>query len=366
MKKALFTLLACLMAATTFADNILFEGFEYGNHDMGIPVGWTCNDNSWLCGYLEKDHNRIPHSGNWYAFTNAEDSWMFMPTYLIPTMQYRFTTWAISDGNYQLEFWAGSSANPESMHTLLLSSAIGSGVYEKVSSYIETTPSGCNFIGIRAIAAEGAYRLTIDDLEVNMVEQYTFTAEAISGDTVMIPGSQGYFRFIVKNTGYDALDITAHPSDEFFCNLTCHFNGTTGTTFHVEPNETLEVAITATLRPEIEPGTVSWLDVRMTIPCNCNTAFVTFWVTPIEATQSVDDNKIDVRVFPNPATDFVTIEADDIEQATLMDMTGKTLNSIASENNFIRINLSDLKAGVYLISVKTHSASTFVKSILKL
>ncbi|MCR5038355.1 MAG: hypothetical protein K6A94_03330, partial [Bacteroidales bacterium] len=94
MKKTLLTLLICLIATATFAGNLLTEGFEYANHDMQVPVGWTSNDETWICGYLEKDHNRIPHSGNWYAFSNAEDSWMYMPMYFIESIRYRFTLWA--------------------------------------------------------------------------------------------------------------------------------------------------------------------------------------------------------------------------------------------------------------------------------
>ena len=77
MKKTLLTLLMGFLANLTFASTILIESFEYANHDLEKPVGWICDDNSWLCGYLEKDHNRVPHTGNWYAFSDAEDAWMY-------------------------------------------------------------------------------------------------------------------------------------------------------------------------------------------------------------------------------------------------------------------------------------------------
>ena len=83
MKNLLLTLTLALITSFTFADSILLEGFEYANHDLEKPIGWTCDDDSWLCGYLEKDHNRMPHTGNWYAFSNTEDSWMYMPLYLL-------------------------------------------------------------------------------------------------------------------------------------------------------------------------------------------------------------------------------------------------------------------------------------------
>ncbi len=364
MKKALFTLMACLVAATSRAGSILIEGFEYANHDMAVPVGWTSNDESWVCGYLEKDHNRIPHTGNWYAFTKSEESWMFIPMYLLQGIHYRFTCWAISDGDYLLEYWAGPSANAASMHTLLLSASVGSGVYESFSSYVETIPEGCEYVGIRAVANEGASYLTIDDIEVDMVEQYTFVAEAISGDTVMYPGSQGSFRFFVENTGYDALDITAHPSNEFFTDFSCQFNGTTGMTFHAEPAEVVEVTITATLRPEIEPGSVAWLDIPMTIPCNCNTALVTFWVTPLGPTIVSEDNTPSISVFPNPATDFIDVEGAETQKATIVDMAGKTKKIVPLNREKTSIGLGDLGSGCYIILVETSKGmvrKTFVK-----
>ena len=122
------------MATCSFAGSILIEGFEYANHDLETPIGWICDDNSWLCGYLEKDHNRVPHTGNWYAFAEGDESWMFMPMYLIPSMQYRFTTWAISDGQYSLSLWAGSAPNREAMTQQFHSETINSSQYTKIST----------------------------------------------------------------------------------------------------------------------------------------------------------------------------------------------------------------------------------------
>ena len=231
MKKILLTLCICLMASFAFAGSILIEGFEYANQDLVKPIGWVCDDDSWLCGYQEKDHNRIPHSGNWYAFSNADDSWMFMQLYLITDMQYRFSCWAISDGSCQLEFWAGTSPAADDMHTLLLTTTVGNEAYEKVSNYAETIPEGCYYIGIRALTNGNATHLTLDDIEIDMVEQYDFIAEPVTGDSSMYPGTQGIFHFIMQNVGYDALDITLHPSNEFFTNFSCTANGINGMTF---------------------------------------------------------------------------------------------------------------------------------------
>ena len=366
MKKLFLTLLICLTTTVAFADIVLNEGFEYGNHDYATPIGWICDDGSWQCGYLEKDHNRIPHTGNWYAFSNTEESWMYMQFSLFSRMQYRFNCWAISDGDFQLEFWAGTAADPESMHTLLLSTAVSGGIYEKCSSYVDTIPSGCQYIAIHAVAGSGATHLTIDDIGIEMLEQYTFEAEAITGDTAMYPGTQAIFHFRIHNTGYDSVDVTVHPSNEFFTDFSFYSDGVNTTTFPTQPDEYVNVTCYATLRPEIEPGTVAWLDIQMTIPCNCNTAMVTFWVTPLDITQIDEDEALNISIYPNPATDFVTVEAEDLQSVMLTDINGKTLSSHAAKGNSVRLDVSGLRAGVYLISAKTRSTSSFVKSILKM
>ena len=357
MKKTVLTLLICLTATLSFADNILIESFEYGNHDLEKPVGWICDDNAWLCGYLEKDHSRMPHTGNWYAFTDSDEAWMFMPLYLLQTMKYRFEVWAVSDGAYSLSFWAGPNPSPEAMTAQFVSEDIGGEAYAKVSAYVEQIPEGSEYIGICAIKQQSGSYLTIDDLVVDMVEQYTFEAEALTGDTAMYPGTQATFRFLIHNTGYDAVDITAHPSTEFFTDISCYVNGVSGMTFPTEPDQTIEVTAYATLRPEIEPGTVAWLDIQMTIPCNCNTAMVTFWVTPLDITGLSEDSTPSISVFPNPATDYVTVEAEGLRNVQIIDLRGRVVIDAFPETKQARLSVSDLQSGVYVLVAKSKKGS---------
>lgn len=365
MKKTLITLLSCLLISSAFGGNLLTETFEYGNHDLEKPIGWTCDDNTWLCGYLEKDHNRVPHSGNWYAFTDANEAWMFMPVYLISSIRYHFSCWAITDGQFDLSFWAGSAPDPEHMETLLLEGSVEGGNYERFTSYLETFPENSDIIGVRAVKHSGTF-LTIDDIDIDMVVQYDFQAREISRDTVMIPGTQATFYYWVQNTGYDPLDISMHASNEYFTNVQYDVNGSNSNVFPIEPNETVVVSATATLKPEIEPGSVTWLDIHLTIPCGCNTALVTFWVTPVSNIDAVVENEVPLGVFPNPAKDFVTIEAEGLTEVSLIDATGKTLSSHAADGKSIQLDVSNLNPGIYFISAKTRSTSVFVKPILKM
>ena len=137
-------------------------------------------------------------------------------------------------------------------------------------------------------------------------------------------------------------------------------------TVHTQPNETVRVTAYATLRPEVQPGTTAWLDIHMTIPCGCNTALATFWVTPIEAETTSEKKQPEISVYPNPATDFVTIEAEGSEEISLIDLNGRILSSVATEGHSVRLDISNLRSDIYFISAKTRSTSSFVKSILKM
>ena len=92
----------------------------------------------------------------------------------------------------------------------------------------------------------------------------------------------------------------------------------------------------------------------MTIPCNCNTAMVTFWVTPLDPTGIAEDKAPMINIFPNPATDFVNIEAEDLLRVTIFDLTGKTVRNVSAEQGRTTIGINDLKSGCYLILVETN------------
>ncbi|MBO6025967.1 MAG: T9SS type A sorting domain-containing protein [Bacteroidales bacterium] len=335
MKKILFTLLVCLMASYSFADSIFMDGFEFSNHDGESPCGWVCDDQSWLCGYLEKDHNRKPHSDNWYAYTDAQESWMFMPIYMNTQLKYRFSCWVISDGAYELEFWAGNEADPAQMSQLLLSASVNSGTYEKVSEYIQQIADNFQYFGIKAVASEGAYRLTIDDINVDMVEKYSFTATPTESHTTLYPGEQAVHKFKIQNTGYEPIDVLLIPIHEFFPEVLFFVDDTQCTTWHIEPDEIVSVTTQATLSPDVLPGTTCWLDIMLELDCSCASAMTTLWV--------------DVM---NPQSIAEFEQETDVQQTEVYDLTGK------------RVDPANLKAGIYIertITAQGVTTRKFVK-----
>lgn len=335
MKKTILSLFLCLAATFSFADSVLIEGFEYANHDMTIPIGWNCDDNSWLCGYLDKDHNRTPHSGNWYAFTDADDSWMFIGLFTSQQLKYRYSYWAISDGEYDVEFWAGSGPSADEMTTLLFTRTVNSEDYQYFSEYIESAASDNQYLGIHAVAHEGAYRLTIDDITVNMVVKYEFISTPSSADTVLYPNSQAHYQFDVKNLGYEPIDVILSPSHDYFTDIHFFVEGSQCTVFHLEPDEIKRVTTEATLLPSIQVGTTCWLDIMLVLDCNCATSMTTLWVTVINA-DGIDEHD----------------NGDILQQVEVFDLTGK------------KVDPTRLKPGVYIertVSAQGVTSRKFIK-----
>ncbi len=90
-------------------------------------------------------------------------------------------------------------------------------------------------------------------------------------------------------------------------------------------------------------------------------------------TQSL--KKIDFNVFPNPASDFVTIELQSYSSVnnlayTIFDYTGSQVVSgenivLSPDNISIKISTTDLKEGIYFIRVNTEEFSTSKKLIIQ-
>ncbi len=353
MKKALIILFISLAINSVQASSILFESFEYANHDLQSPSGWICDDSSWLCGYLEKDHHRTAHTGNWYAFTDTPDSWMFMPLHMSAQLKYRFSCWVISDGSYTLEFWAGNAATTEGMSQLLFTTTVNSDNYELVTEYIESLTADHPYFGIHALAGEGAYHLTIDDVNIDMIEKYDFMATPTNADTMLYPGTQTNFHFKVQNLGYEAIDVILSPSHEFFNEIQFIVDDSPCTVFHLEPEEIKEVVTMATLPAEALPGTTCWLDIMLVLDCNCATSMTTLWVAVLDATGVAEH--AEGTFYPNPAEGAITIEG----QGTLSitNITGQVIINrvINGKETF------SLPKGLYLVQLGSKKEKVVVR-----
>ena len=77
----------------------------------------------------------------------------------------------------------------------------------------------------------------------------------------------------------------------------------------------------------------------------------------------IDDN---IKLYPNPFVDFMTIEAKDMDKVVIINSFGQELKSIYFENaDSKRIDLSDLNEGVYFVKVSLKNGKSSIRKIIK-
>lgn len=75
--------------------------------------------------------------------------------------------------------------------------------------------------------------------------------------------------------------------------------------------------------------------------------------------------EVKVKVYPNPATDLIGIEASDIQKIKLFTLNGEQVRSLAVDADVVRMGVSSLPRGVYLLQVQTGVATTVQKVVLR-
>lgn len=80
------------------------------------------------------------------------------------------------------------------------------------------------------------------------------------------------------------------------------------------------------------------------------------WVLSLAADPlSLDElDEVYLKVFPNPVSDFVHIQSKfPLQHISIHNLTGKRVKNEFSEKNSIELNISDLPAGTYVLSIET-------------
>ena len=72
---------------------------------------------------------------------------------------------------------------------------------------------------------------------------------------------------------------------------------------------------------------------------------------------SVDDNQCAEKLFPNPVSQWLTVEAEGLSQVVVYNMTGQEVYSKSCNEDVLVINASDFAPGIYAISIKTATAN---------
>lgn len=134
--------------------------------------------------------------------------------------------------------------------------------------------------------------------------------------------------------------------------------------YHALGSEVLSTGLTAGPATTLEGGTVA---VNLTGGVFINDAEVTTPDVDVDngvvheinkvlnpETASLDENTIEVNVYPNPATEFITVSADQaIESLQITALSGSVLKTVEAVEGKIKVDVSDLPAGQYFLVVGT-------------
>jgi Secretion system C-terminal sorting domain len=105
-----------------------------------------------------------------------------------------------------------------------------------------------------------------------------------------------------------------------------------------------------------------WDVARAGVGLNVNFDLTFTSTDPLEATDLTLTNtpSLDVKVYPNPTVGVITIEAQNLQNVSLVSASGEILSS--GTNN--RLDLSDLPSGIYNLVILANEVKT-VKRIVK-
>jgi uncharacterized repeat protein (TIGR02543 family) len=76
----------------------------------------------------------------------------------------------------------------------------------------------------------------------------------------------------------------------------------------------------------------------------------------------IDADKINISVYPNPISNFITIQLDEkIKIGKILDVTGKEIKTFYKN----KINTSDISSGIYILQIESESGKIAIKKIIK-
>lgn len=101
------------------------------------------------------------------------------------------------------------------------------------------------------------------------------------------------------------------------------------------------------------------------LPSVTRLLFDSEWSTLDVAETDMPDK--DLKVYPNPATDNVTIalEENGDYTLTLSDMQGREVRAVSFNDSSYQLNVADLPAGVYILKINGDNQQRFVQKLIK-
>ena len=187
-----------------------YYGFEDGTHNSTTIPCFTqqsvSGTNTWTINETDQYNNKTPRTGLRNAFISYSQSrWLFREAYLEPGI-HSFGLWARQSGTNltaaMLTLRYGTAPAAAAMtNTIVPQTSTVSGDYQEFKGYFTITTPGIYYLGIWAVLNANTNCLSIDDLELEKLEDLDMKAVSISGNLypkALIPEN---YTVTVRNVG---------------------------------------------------------------------------------------------------------------------------------------------------------------------
>ncbi len=78
-----------------------------------------------------------------------------------------------------------------------------------------------------------------------------------------------------------------------------------------------------------------------------------------------DENNQSLSLYPNPASDEITITSENAESLVILNTAGQEIKTIVTPNKSEKIDVSELPQGVYIVKIKNSNHTTTQKFVIK-
>lgn len=184
---------------------------------------------------------------------------------------------------------------------------------------------------------------TENGVEVSTEQSFTFTVTAN--------------RSLVANFGMPMVEIRALVDPEEAASITG-----TGT---YEYGET----VTLTLTRNEDWAFMNWTEDGIEVSTEIVYTFVATQsrdlVAHFEFTASVGENNIAAKVYPNPTQGEITLEGEGINHVRIVNAYGQVVYNAKVEGEQIRIDLSDVAKGIYMMHIEAESGQAVRKIVVE-
>jgi len=279
-----------------------------------------------------------------------------------------------NDNNYNREvraqkFTWDANNNP------LFEHPIPSGVIMPVPSGEESLPadikSGESY---KIVARNSSLALTVklsSSLPGAQIEQRSFTGSDNQNWVITNLGN-GYYKIISKNSGL-ALAITNSSIDSGATLEQQTYTGqdnqqwkisNLGNRYHVITSKFSQKCMDVTGDVVTEGALID----QWPFLGNYNQQWALVNITETAISETYSDFKNSLKVYPNPTSDKLFIESNEIGKSIsyeILDVTGKTIshNSTALETKLLEIDVSSFHSGIYLLKVKDNNIVSYKRFI---